>query len=239
MKNNELLKSGYRTFQNKNDKMNVSTRNITTTAPNLDRTKSYQNCKETDVPGYNDCPIFLFDVSKKAPGKDKIVSTNGSDVYASAKQQTSMPPPPIGLKRKTTKSLPQTCNTPSKAKATPALSSNDTEPVQENSTLASDQETLEQAVEDSSPEGIADLLSSLSNAETSRLSAQEFQYYKQKLEKSTSTILQNEHYRTVIAHICAMPAGVNRANAMNKWVISEPMISSWLPAFRKLLENIQ
>ncbi|KAL6942434.1 hypothetical protein ACO0QE_003609 [Hanseniaspora vineae] len=215
--------------------MNSSSGSTATTAPNLDRTKSYQNCREADVPGYNDCPIFLFDVSKKAPGKDKIVSTNGSDVYASAKQQTVLPPPPIGLKRKTTGSSLDSCSNSSDEKATSAASSSNSKAAQENNT--SDEQVSEQAEKDSSFEIIAELLHSLSDVDNTKLSLQEFQYYKQKLEKNTSTILQNEHYRTVIAHICAMPAGVHRANAMNKWVISEPMISSWLPAFRKLLEN--
>ncbi|CEP62502.1 Add37p LALA0_S05e07074g [Lachancea lanzarotensis] len=60
----------------------------------LDRTRSFQNCRETDVPGYNDCPSLVYPVNRGAGTKQTMV--NGQiDTFGST-QVASVPPPPIG-----------------------------------------------------------------------------------------------------------------------------------------------
>lgn len=54
--------------------------------------KSFQNCTEKDVPGYNDCPSFLFQVNKKAERRHKI-ATEVKDTYGNTKMATIPPPP--------------------------------------------------------------------------------------------------------------------------------------------------
>lgn len=60
----------------------------------LNRTQSFQNCKETDVPGYNDCPNFIY--PSKGSGSRKarfsIEDTCGNTKAATA--------PPPSIKRK-------------------------------------------------------------------------------------------------------------------------------------------
>ncbi|SCU81001.1 LAME_0B05292g1_1 [Lachancea meyersii CBS 8951] len=59
----------------------------------LDRTKSFQNCRETDIPGYNDCPSFVYSV-KRGTGSQQTIVGGQVDTFGSTKK-ASAPPPPI------------------------------------------------------------------------------------------------------------------------------------------------
>ncbi|SCU99054.1 LAFA_0G21704g1_1 [Lachancea sp. 'fantastica'] len=63
----------------------------------LDRTKSFQNCRETDVPGYNDCPSFVYP-AKRGTGSKQTMVNGQIDTFGST-QAASAPPPPTIRKR--------------------------------------------------------------------------------------------------------------------------------------------
>lgn len=56
--------------------------------------KSFQNCTETDVPGYNDCPSFLYQVSKSAAksGRRNRIEHKVRDVSGNT-TISALPPP--------------------------------------------------------------------------------------------------------------------------------------------------
>lgn len=60
------------------------------TAPH--KSRSFQDCKETDIHGYNDCPSFLFNVSKKNGRKNRLQTAN-NDTYGNTKLPITPPPP--------------------------------------------------------------------------------------------------------------------------------------------------
>lgn len=57
----------------------------------LNRTQSFQNCRETDVPGYNDCPNFIYP-SKGASGARKA-RFSVEDTCGNTKPAVAPPPP--------------------------------------------------------------------------------------------------------------------------------------------------
>lgn len=56
--------------------------------------KSFQDCAETDVPGYNDCPSFLYQVNKAAAknGRRNRIVSQVRDVSGNT-TSASLPPP--------------------------------------------------------------------------------------------------------------------------------------------------
>ncbi|QLG70722.1 hypothetical protein HG535_0A06640 [Zygotorulaspora mrakii] len=64
------------------------------------RSKSFQNCTEAEIPGYNDCPSFLFQVNKAAAktGRRNQIVTEVRDVSGNTKAST-LPPPPLASRR--------------------------------------------------------------------------------------------------------------------------------------------
>lgn len=56
--------------------------------------KSFQNCSETEVPGYNDCPSFLYQVNKASAkgGRRNRIATKVRDVSGNT-STASLPPP--------------------------------------------------------------------------------------------------------------------------------------------------
>ncbi|SCU83296.1 LAMI_0C02696g1_1 [Lachancea mirantina] len=60
----------------------------------LDRTSSFQDCREADVPGYNDCPTFVFQTGKPRTAR-KLLLTSVVDTYGNTKK-ADQPPPSIG-----------------------------------------------------------------------------------------------------------------------------------------------
>ena len=66
----------------------------------LSRARSFQNCNEADIPGYNDCPNLLFHSSSSIAPK-RIVS-NVVDVSGNTRVATA--PPPV-MKRKVSEKL--------------------------------------------------------------------------------------------------------------------------------------
>lgn len=61
--------------------------------------KSYQNCTETEVPGYNDCPSFLFMPNRQPVRKKqhRMVSgsTSANNIPSTRTTNTTTAPPPI------------------------------------------------------------------------------------------------------------------------------------------------
>ncbi|AET37904.1 Add37p Ecym_2152 [Eremothecium cymbalariae DBVPG len=66
--------------------------------------KSFQNCTEADVPGYNDCPSFLFSTNIGSVRKKGSAQTDGVvDRYGNTKSDTAVLP----SKRKKTIAKPR------------------------------------------------------------------------------------------------------------------------------------
>ncbi|CDO93674.1 unnamed protein product [Kluyveromyces dobzhanskii CBS 2104] len=69
----------------------------------LNRNKSFQNCRETDIPSYNDCPSFIYPGSASVASKrmvSRVVDTSGNTKTATA--------PPPSMKRKVSEKLRKT-----------------------------------------------------------------------------------------------------------------------------------
>lgn len=62
--------------------------------------KSYQNCTETEVPGYNDCPSFLFLPHKPAARRKQRVVSQPLDTATAVQTHTDTSAPPIARHRK-------------------------------------------------------------------------------------------------------------------------------------------
>lgn len=56
--------------------------------------RSFQNCTETDVPGYNDCPSFLYQVNKAAAkkGRRNRIVPQVQDVSGNTASSSTPPP---------------------------------------------------------------------------------------------------------------------------------------------------
>lgn len=65
--------------------------------------KSFQDCTETDVPGYNDCPSVLYQVNKAAAkkGRRNRIVTQVRDVSGNT-TSSSLPPPAVPSRVKET-----------------------------------------------------------------------------------------------------------------------------------------
>ncbi|CAH00557.1 Add37p [Kluyveromyces lactis] len=69
----------------------------------MNRTRSFQNCRETEIPGYNDCPSFIYPGAASIAPK-RIVSQS---VDTSGNTRMATVPPP-SMKRKVSEKLRST-----------------------------------------------------------------------------------------------------------------------------------
>ncbi|CCF56147.1 hypothetical protein KAFR_0A07130 [Kazachstania africana CBS 2517] len=68
-------------------------------------TKSFQNCAESEVAAYNDCPSFLFQVGKSKSSRRHKITTKVRDVSGNTMMPSAPPPPHSGrFDKKTVKS---------------------------------------------------------------------------------------------------------------------------------------
>ncbi|SCW00406.1 LAFE_0C03488g1_1 [Lachancea fermentati] len=163
----------------------------------LNRTKSFQDCKETEVPGYNDCPNLLFRVNSSK----RSVSSNQVDTYGNTKPAAAPPP---SIKR----------SIATKATELPS-----------KSIVKTKEEVMTE-------------IQALLNRET-KLSPGEFEFYKRKFMTNISKSLENEHTRLTLAEILSHISEKDQAKKLiTGWMVSDTSISSWCPAFRKIVENV-
>ncbi|EDO19374.1 hypothetical protein Kpol_1002p20 [Vanderwaltozyma polyspora DSM 70294] len=176
-------------------------------------TKSFQNCSESEVPGYNDCPSFLFDLgTKRNTIKDNKIIDNVPYMYGKKLQANVVAPPPP-MKRRVSRRTSSTSSLVSSSSS-----------VEFDHLLAKDE--------------ILSMISQLLNTQ-SRLSSKEFDFYRRKIDSNISGSLDHESTRHILTQFFT-ESKRNRANAetlLRNWMITDITISNWSPALLKVFEN--
>lgn len=189
-------------------------------------TKSFQNCLEAEVPGYNDCPTVLFSIdpnsgprskSKQRTKSKRCVSgrlaTEVLDLYGNTKTATT--PPPV-LKR-------------------PSVTAAQQESACEG-VLVKDQGDRQLQPILCSKEELVAKINDLCVC-GSKLSSKELEFYKKKLYSNITKILQNEHTKTVLSQIFNEKDKNMAVKTIKHWMVTDTTISNWCPAFLKIFEN--
>lgn len=162
--------------------------------------KSFQNCLETEVPGYNDCPSFLYQVNK-----------------ASAKR---------GRRNRIAAKVRDTCGNITAASVPP--------PLTESAAKETDNETQLQIL---SKEQVLEKVRDVYNAQ-SKLSAQELEFYRRKVDLNMTKSLESESTRRVLTTVLQELGNKDKcARILREWLSSDVTICSWCPAFLKIYEN--
>lgn len=181
--------------------------------------KSFQNCVETDVPGYNDCPSFLFQISNKK--NNSSASLSSSSTYSSANllktkvrdvsgnTKIAMAPPPMASKRKV--SAPVIEESVSNANSDISLSH---------------QEILTKI------DGLY--------AMDSKLSDKEFEFYKKKISTNITRSLENDSTIRTLSQFFDLFSSDRPAakKLVTDWMIADTSIGTWCPAFLKITDNV-
>ena len=186
--------------------------------------KSFQNCTEADVPGYNDCPTFLFQVSNKknasstslassstVSSTNNIITTKVRDTYGNTK--TAIAPPPMMSKRK--------------------ISTSSTEPAS-TTTEESNQVTILTKHE------ILSKVEELSSKK-SKLSEKEFTFYLNKVKNNMNRSLDNQSTINTLSQFFEVFQNdkIQAKKLLTQWMISDTSIGTWCPAFIKIIDNIK
>lgn len=182
------------------------------------RTRSFQNCKETDIHGYNDCPSFLFNVSKKGGRKNRL-HTSFQDTYGNTKLPIT--PPPISKKN--------------------SSSSNEEEQQEEQKQEENDMGNGNTELgSDLTGEDVLAKINELIN-KNSNLSAKEYEFYKRKVDLNLpKCIYNNDFTRSSLSQFLQIIDNkTQQADFLRKWMLMDTTISNWCPAFLKLVENVQ
>lgn len=181
--------------------------------------KSFQNCVETDVPGYNDCPSFLFQISSKKGGSSASLSSSstysGTNLLktkvrdVSGNTKLAVAPPPMAAKRKV---------------STPVVVQSDGE---KDVSAALSKEEIEAKVND------------LYAMET-KLPSKEFEFYKKKVSTNIVLGLKNESTVRTLSQFFDLFASDRSAakKLVTDWMIADTSIGTWCPAFLKIIDNI-
>lgn len=179
------------------------------------RSKSFQNCKETDIPGYNDCPSFLFNVSKKSERRNKLHYVV-KDTYGNTKLPVT--PPPLFTKKKLT-----------------VVNNNN----QSNSEISDKSNSLDKSNETLNDDEILRKINDLMN-KRSRLSDKEYNFYKKKVDLNLPKSINNPSTKTSLLHFLDIGGSkIKQADYLRKWMVMDITISNWCPSFLKLIENAE
>ena len=177
------------------------------------RTQSFQNCKETDIPGYNDCPSFLFNVSKKS-GRRNRLQYAVQDTYGNTKLPVA--PPPISSKRN----------------SMVVSNANSIKPKDDDGSSSSDH-SKEILSEDEILKKIDELIN-----RRSKLSEKEYNFYKQKVNLNLPKSINNPSTKTSLLHFLNIGnEKIKQVKYLREWMMMDITISNWCPSFLKLIEN--
>ena len=208
-------------------------------AATTDTVKSFQN-STAGVPGYNDCPDFLFQVSRKSTpvsSRRNKISTNmidnkimssviKSDIDSAKRASTS--PPPIIRKTpgKHITSTPSSSRFPSSPIVPTAP-----EDTTEDETIPTDISVL-------SREEILNRVNLLLQT-TSSLPEREHTFYRRKIDTNISESLSSDSTRYVLSQFFEV-SDVDKIRALKllrEWMVTDMTIGKWCPAFVKIFEN--
>ncbi|CCH58025.1 hypothetical protein TBLA_0A02250 [Henningerozyma blattae CBS 6284] len=204
--------------------------------------KSYQYCAEKDVPGYNDCPDYLFQLlpssklrekkkrirlSVKTPtGNRNLISTQAppppSKRYSSRKSSLKLPPTPEGTPITLEKSVFE------------SVSENSSDDSLSGKYTPSPMSLTICLTETEIKDKLAQFLK-LSN----KLSAKEFNYYKNKLFTNLKNYLDDQTTRYVLTLFFEEIADKNQAEALlQDWMVTDMGVGEWSPSLLKLYRNL-
>ena len=189
-------------------------------------TKSFQNCLEAEVPGYNDCPTVLFSIDPNSGPKSKSktraktkrcmswkLTTEVMDLYGNTKTATTPPPvskrPPVGPTQQEPAS-----------EIVPAMGQNDTQ----SQVVMYSKDDLLLKINDLCGPG-------------SKLASKEQDFYKRKIDSNIAKILHTDHTRMVLSQIFDENDKQAAVKTIKHWMVTDTTISNWCPAFLKLFEN--
>lgn len=211
-------------------------------AATTDTVKSFQN-STAGVPGYNDCPDFLFQVSRKSTpvsSRRNKISTNMIDnkIMSSvikseldSAKRTSTPPPPIMRSngRKTPGQRTATTSSSSSSPIVPTVSKNTTENevIQTDISVLSSEEILKRV--------------NLLLQTTSSLPEREHTFYRRKIDTNITESLSSDSTRYVLSQFFEV-LDVDKIRALKllkEWMVTDMTIGKWCPAFVKIFENAQ
>lgn len=173
--------------------------------------KSYQNCAETEVPGYNDCPSFLFMPNRPSSKRkqhrvisDHISTIGPTDSSSSTNLATA--PPPIFRKG------PHEIRNQKDKNSTAPLSK----------------------------EEILNKVNELYDFE-SKLVTKEFEFYKKKVDNNLISSLENDSTRVVMTRFFleANSDKTKASKTLKAWMSSDVSVINWCPAFLKIYEHTQ
>ncbi|CAR31013.1 hypothetical protein ZYGR_0P03190 [Zygosaccharomyces rouxii] len=175
--------------------------------------KSYQNCAETEVPGYNDCPSFLFMPQRPSARRkqhrvisDHLSANNSPSTHSTSTTDTTTAPPPI-LHRKPHE-------------------------------IAKNQEKTSNA--SLNKEEILHRVNELYGLK-SKLVTNEFEFYRRKVDNNLVSSLENDSTRAVMTRFF-LEANTDRTKASNTlraWMSSDVSVLNWCPAFLKIFEHAE
>lgn len=183
----------------------------------MKRTQSFQNCKETDIPGYNDCPSFMY------PGTLGSAPTGlvAQAVDRSGNTRVATAPPPA-MKRQVSAKLSAKLNrtngsTTPAAGSTAALSA---VPLLDKDELCRRYEALVSG--------------------GSRLSEKEFAFYKKKVDLQWPLVVEQEGSRVALSEIFGNAGDARKVSELfQRWMLADVSVHSWCPSLRKLVENAE
>ncbi|CCK70838.1 Add37p KNAG_0F01700 [Huiozyma naganishii CBS 8797] len=182
--------------------------------------KSFQNCKEDEIPGYNDCPSFLFYNNKKVRAKTLGARRHHLIDNAAAP----------GTCRKVC--LPAVIPPPQAKR-------NISGKVESVNAIITAKEYGFTSEEVYTKDDILEKIREFCQMDTS-LSEKEFYFYKNKVDKNAESSLNAHFTRQIITHFFQLSEDKEKgANFLRKWMISDITISNWCPAFLKIFENVQ
>lgn len=208
--------------------------------------RSYQNCTENDVVGYNDCPesLFVLGTSKAKRSRPRRipVGIHGTAEFqgkadnsveddqlklklpkARVAKVTEVPPPPVG-RRSTQTSLVSSSSS-----------------IMDSTTIPSRSSSL-QSVDDVviSEDELLKKVCKIMQTD-SKLSDKELEYYKKKVDANVEPSLKNTTVKLFLSHFFnELETTKNREQAQKllvRAITSDTTISSWCPAFLKIFEN--
>ncbi|CCD26670.1 Add37p NDAI_0I01010 [Naumovozyma dairenensis CBS 421] len=210
--------------------------------------RSFQNCSEADVPGYNDCPSFLFQVNNNNNNKRQSnfkITPKVYDLSGNTKIPTIPPPPLRRINRRSISSrsiISSSSNSednlgddqPPTVIPSPVITETielATSPTQQRNESLSDVESL-------SRDELVNKIERLFNQD-SKLSEQEFQYYKKKVDSNIHQSLNNDLTKIILTQFFK-ESNQNQHKAkklLMDWMVSDMSITNWCPAFLKIVEN--
>ena len=169
--------------------------------------------KKIDILGYNDCPSFLFNVSKKSSRRNKLQYAI-QDIYGNTKLHVA--PPPI-LDKKNLTVVSNANSIKSKVDAGSRSSEKSTRKLNEDKILKKIDELI---------------------SKRSKLPEKEYNFYKQKVNLNIPKSINNPSTKTSLLYFLNIgDEKIKQVKYLREWMVMDITTSNWCSSFLKLIEN--